>query len=108
MLFRSGSVFMHRIEAGRTALAYCIEGQAVFAPDVGIGNRQVVLFDDGDHVRIETSERPVRFLLLSGQPLSEPIAWRGPIVMNTTEELEVAFREYRDGSFVKVGEVPGG
>lgn len=44
---------------------------------------------------------PMRFLLLTGKPLNEPVAWQGPIVMNTREELETAFQEYRDGTFIK-------
>jgi len=50
---------------------------------------------------VTTDKRPVRFLLVSGRPLREPVAWYGPIVMNTEEELETAFREYREGTFVR-------
>jgi len=55
-------------------------------------------------VQVSAGDTPVRFLLLSGRPLREPIAWRGPIVMNTAEELRTAFREYSEGTFVKVGD----
>jgi len=99
----AGSTFTHAIEADHTAFAYCIEGAGEFAPEAPLSNRKVVLFGEGDHVRVETAEQPVRFLLLSGRPLREPIAWRGPIVMNTDEELRTAFREYHEGTFVKVG-----
>ncbi|MDH4139797.1 MAG: pirin family protein [Coriobacteriia bacterium] len=98
-----GSAFEHAVEPGHTAFAYCIDGEAEFAPGTRLRNYQAVLYSDGDIVRIETVGRPVRFLFLSGRPLREPIAWRGPIVMNTEEELRAAFREYRDGTFVKRG-----
>ncbi|RNA71129.1 pirin family protein [Prosthecochloris sp. ZM_2] len=65
------------------------------------GSQTVVLYDsDGDHLHIETSEEPVRFLLIAGKPLDEPIAWHGPIVMNTEEELRQAFDDYEQGRFV--------
>ena len=65
------------------------------------GNRSLVLFDRGDEIRVEASEEGARFLLVSGEPLREPVAWRGPIVMNTQEELEQAWRELREGSFIR-------
>lgn len=99
----AGCTFTHAIEPDHTAFAYCIEGAGEFAPEAPLANRAVVLFGGGDHVRIQTAEQPVRFLLLSGRPLREPIAWRGPIVMNTDQELRTAFREYHEGTFVKVG-----
>lgn len=102
----AGAAFEHPVASGHTAFAYCIGGAGRFAPGTRLENRQCVLYGDGDHVRIEADDAPVRFLLLSGRPLGEPIAWRGPIVMNTAEELRTAFREYEEGSFVKVG-APG-
>jgi redox-sensitive bicupin YhaK (pirin superfamily) len=98
-----GCEFTHPVETGHTAFAYCIDGTADFAPEAPLSNRSVVLYGDGDHVRVTTAETPVRFLLLSGKPLHEPIAWHGPIVMNTVDELQTAFREYQEGGFVKVG-----
>jgi redox-sensitive bicupin YhaK (pirin superfamily) len=65
------------------------------------GNRSLVLFDQGDEIRVETGEEGARFLLVSGEPLREPVAWRGPIVMNTQEELEQAWRELREGTFIR-------
>jgi redox-sensitive bicupin YhaK (pirin superfamily) len=65
------------------------------------GNRSLVLFDQGDEIRVEAGEEGGRFLLVSGEPLREPVAWRGPIVMNTEEELDQAWRELRDGTFIK-------
>jgi quercetin 2,3-dioxygenase len=104
----AGTEFVHPVGAGYTALAYVHGGVAEFAPGVEAGNATTVLFGEGDHVRIRaTGEGTARFLLVSGRPLREPIAWRGPIVMNTDEELRTAFAEYREGTFVKVGTVPG-
>jgi redox-sensitive bicupin YhaK (pirin superfamily) len=65
------------------------------------GNRSLVLFDRGDEIRVEAGEESARFLLVSGEPLREPVAWRGPIVMNTQEELEQAWRELREGTFIR-------
>ena len=64
-------------------------------------NGMLVLFDDGDQVTVSTENEPVRFLLISGKPIREPVAWYGPIVMNTEEELRIAFEEYRNGTFIK-------
>ena len=59
------------------------------------------MYDRGDEIRVEAGEEGGRFLLVSGEPLREPVAWRGPIVMNTEEELKQAWRELRDGTFIK-------
>ena len=66
-----------------------------------VGNGTIVLFDDGDEIMVFTEGYKVRFLLVSGKPISEPIAWYGPIVMNTHEELRIAFEEYEQGTFIK-------
>ena len=63
----------------------------------------MVLFGDGDEVAVTSGERGVRFLLISGAPLKEPVAWSGPIVMNTQAELQQAMRELNNGSFIKTG-----
>ena len=68
------------------------------------GNRSLILFDDGDDVTVQAGEAGVRFLLVSGKPLEEPVAWQGPIVMNTDDELRQAYRELRQGTFIKHGE----
>ncbi len=107
-------------KTGYRVLAYVVEGGAYFeherdayAYDVGganyfdfkrdclIGPESAILFADGDELAISTDERPVRFLLLAGKPLREPVAWQGPIVMNTREELRQAFQEYQSGTFIK-------
>ena len=66
-----------------------------------IGNCSLVVFDHGDEVVVQAGEQGVRFLLVSGQPIEEPVAWRGPIVMNTTEQLHQAYAELRAGTFIK-------
>ena len=65
------------------------------------GNRSLVLFDQGDSIRVESGEQGGRFLLVSGEPIKEPVAWQGPIVMNTRDELRQAFRELKGGTFIR-------
>ena len=117
---RPGSSFELPVTPGHTTLAYVIGGQAYFGtgdetysyPVAGVGyfdtdlpkfieNGHLVLFGDGDLVRTTTEDAPARFLVISGRPIKEPIAWRGPIVMNTQEELQTAFAELQDGTFLK-------
>ena len=66
-----------------------------------VGNRSLVLFDRGDEVTVQAGDEGIRFLLVSGRPIEEPVAWHGPIVMNTQEELRQAFAEFRNGTFIK-------
>lgn len=66
-----------------------------------MGNRSLVLFDNGNEVTVQAGAQGIRFLLVSGRPLEEPVAWRGPIVMNTQEELQQAFSELQNGSFIR-------
>ncbi|HEX7575978.1 MAG TPA: pirin family protein [Candidatus Methanoperedens sp.] len=95
--------FEHSIRKGYRAFAYVIEGSGYFesGKSRSIANVHLVIFKDGDNVKITTDDKDMRFLLISGKPLGEPVAWYGPIVMNTREELEVAFEEYRNGTFIK-------
>ena len=65
------------------------------------GNRTLVVFDSGDEVAVQAGENGVRFLLISGAPIKEPVAWHGPIVMNSQEELRQAFNELNNGTFIK-------
>ena len=118
----AGAEFRHPIRRGHTALAYVIGGEGYFDPDrdayahevVGAnyfdfdrrcvcGDRTIVLYGDGDEVVVAAPTSPLRFLLISGAPIGEPVAWYGPIVMNTQEELQSAFKEYQEGSFIKHG-----
>ena len=65
------------------------------------GNRTLVQFDQGDEVTVQAGEHGMRFLLVSGKPLKEPVAWHGPIVMNTGEELREAVRDLQNGTFIR-------
>jgi len=96
-------LFKHPIKRGHTVFAYVFKGEGFFDQKQNkmINEGSVVLFDDGDFVEISTKEKPVRFLLISGMPIGEPVAWYGPIVMNTEKELRVAFQEYRNNTFIK-------
>jgi redox-sensitive bicupin YhaK (pirin superfamily) len=97
--------FRHPLKRGHTALAYVIEGKALFCEEgsPALDRETLLLFEDGDEVVVATNEEAVRFLLISGRPIGEPVAWYGPIVMNTQEELKIAFEEYRGGTFLKHG-----
>jgi quercetin 2,3-dioxygenase len=99
----AGSRLTHSVRRGHTAFAYVIEGRGNFGDgsSASVGQENAILFSDGDEVVVATGQEPVRFLLVSGRPLGEPVAWGGPIVMNTQEELRLAFEEYRAGTFVK-------
>jgi hypothetical protein len=113
------------VETTRNAFAYVFEGAGDFCnasrplevPTEGIGwsdttppahadNRSLVLFDRGDEVTVRAGEEGVRFLLVSGRPLAEPVAWYGPIVMNTQDELRQAFEELQSGTFLKPPPTP--
>jgi redox-sensitive bicupin YhaK (pirin superfamily) len=65
------------------------------------GNRSLVLFDSGDEITVQAGDEGIRFLLVSGKPIREPVAWYGPIVMNTEAELREAVRELRNGTFIR-------
>jgi quercetin 2,3-dioxygenase len=97
--------FVHATKRGHTVFAYVIEGACRFDQhqDQPSGNGSLCLFNDGDQVKVTTGDGAARFLLISGKPINEPVAWHGPIVMNTEEELEIAFEEYRNGTFIKHG-----
>jgi hypothetical protein len=116
----ANAVYHHPTKRGYTVFAYVIAGEGYFCQEKKpfshevegvnyfdmdwqpfVGNETIVLFEDGDEIEVSAEGEAVRFLLISGQPIKEPVAWYGPIVMNTEEELEVAFAEYRDGTFIK-------
>ena len=67
-----------------------------------IGEGKAVLLGEGDTVKVQAQSNPFRFLLIAGEPLNEEVAWNGPIVMNTQDELKLAFQEYREGRFIKI------
>jgi hypothetical protein len=100
----AGGAWTHSLQPGHTAFAYLFEGAAGFGKSgdlLDADRGTIVLFSDGDEVSVGAEESGARFLLVSGRPLHEPIAWRGPIVMNTREELDAAWRELDEGTFVK-------
>ena len=110
-----------QVETGRHGFAYVFEGSGTFRdaseprsvrdedgntvtlPLEQTGNRSLVLFDRGDEITVQAGDEGVRFLLVSGKPIQEPVAWAGPIVMNTQEELKQAYLELRDGTFIRTG-----
>jgi len=92
--------FIHKTKKGYTTFLYVIAGEGSVS-GTSVSNRTLVLFGDGEELAIRSSDNHVRFLLLSGRPLKESIAWRGPIVMNTEEELDQAFSEIRNETFTK-------
>ncbi|HYM39724.1 MAG TPA: pirin family protein [Thermoplasmata archaeon] len=97
--------FEHSIKEGHRAFAYVLGGRGRFDEDSGeiVDHENLILYRDGDRVRIEAMDQPLRFLLVSGKPLHEPVAWWGPIVMNNRRELEAAVQEFQNGTFVKQG-----
>ena len=96
----AGETYVHGTNPAYTAFIYVIGGRGI-TDETELENGILVLFEKGDQLSVEAEGEDLRFLLLTGKPLNEPVAWRGPIVMNTREELETAFREYREGKFIK-------
>src|SRR5271157_3942003 len=111
-----------KVETTRNAFAYVFGGSGTFrdasspravlteqvakpeAPTVyDVGNHSLVLFDRGDEIAVQAGDEGIRFLLVSGKPLEEPVAWYGPIVMNTQAQLRQAVAELQDGTFIKHG-----
>jgi redox-sensitive bicupin YhaK (pirin superfamily) len=98
-----GETFAHETPRGHTVFAYVIGGAGHFgvAHARVVDDRHLVAFGDGDRVSVAAGTEGVRLLLVSGAPIGEPVAWRGPIVMNTQEELRTAFEELEAGTFIK-------
>jgi len=84
-----------------TLFIYILQGEGSFDSAELISEKHAILFDEGLTFRVKASEKGIRFLLMSGKPLREPIAWGGPIVMNTQEELNLAFKELEENKFIK-------
>ena len=97
------SELKHPTKQGHTVFAYVTEGQGSFdeTKQSPVEDGTICLYADGDYISVTTAEEHVRFLLVAGKPLDEPVAWYGPIVMNSDEELQLAFEEYRNGTFLK-------
>lgn len=96
----AGQTFVHPTHPDYTAFIYVIGGAGETCGQA-LENGKLVLFDKGEQLAVKAAGTSLRCLLLTGKPLNEPLAWRGPIVMNTRAELDAAFREYRDGTFIK-------
>ncbi len=105
----AGLCFEHEIPEGHTVFAYVLEGNGRFSEgNDPLGKGCLALYGPGRAVSVTTKEDGVRFILVSGQPIGEPVAWGGPIVMNTQAELDQAFREYHAGTFIKTpAKAPG-
>lgn len=99
-----GAVWEADTDAEGTLFVYIMAGAGAFGePGQTVAQKNAVLFGDGDTFRVTAGEEGLRFLLLCGRPLKEPVAWGGPIVMNTPEELRLAFWELEDNTFIKHG-----
>ncbi len=100
---RPNSVFTHPVEGEKMVFAYILAGEGLFGPEAEpvVGKDHTVILGEGKSVLVRAKEKGARFLLISGKPLDEPVAWRGPIVMNTKDELDLAFAEYSEGTFIK-------
>ena len=96
----ANQTFVHQTNPNYTAFIYVIGGIGKACGQT-LENGTLVLFDEGDQLSVSAANENLRFLLLIGKPLHEAVAWRGPIVMNTQAELELAFQEYREGTFIK-------
>jgi hypothetical protein len=99
------ALFTHPTVKGHTVFAYVHAGEGRFddVSDKLLGNRSLVLFEQGEQVTITAGDEGLSFLLVAGKPLNEPVAWGGPIVMNTQTELQRAFDEFQNGTFIKHG-----
>lgn len=116
----AGSRFLIPVSTGHTAFAYVVQGKAFFGgeqdpfaydlegenyfdmdTDPSVSDGELALFADGEQVEVSTENDPARFLFFYGKPLGEPVAWRGPIVMNTREQLQQAFEDLDRGTFIR-------
>ena len=98
----AGESFTMQTDPHDTVFAYTISGTGSFGTSPAVqGPKQALLFEEGDSLVVWAGENLFRFLLLAGRPLREPIAWGGPIVMNTKEQLSAAFQDLKAGSFIK-------
>lgn len=101
---QSGKEFERNVEEGHTVFLYIIDGSLGVGADAHVvfNKGSVVLFErEGNKIHVQAGTTSTRFLLIAGKPIGEPVAWRGPIVMNTHEELNSAFRELQEGNFLK-------
>jgi hypothetical protein len=99
----ANATFTHPTPSDHTVIAYIYAGNGDFDPnqEMTADNNTLLIFNEGDQIQVTAGAEGVRFLLISGRPLREPVAWQGPIVMNTRAELETAYRELQNGTFIK-------
>jgi quercetin 2,3-dioxygenase len=121
----ANTTFTHTVKQGHSVFAYILAGNGYFddqrdayscnadadkwsnlSPDCLCASENVILYEhDGDQITITTHDATLRFLFLAGRPLNEPVAWQGPIVMNSKDELRVAFEEFNNGTFIKTTKI---
>ena len=99
-IFQGSGIFRDASHPFGVLLEKEVSGEEILIRDLS-GDRTLVLFSTGDEIIVQAGEEGIRFLLVSGTPIEEPVAWHGPIVMNTQRELEQAFRDLRSDSFIK-------
>jgi hypothetical protein len=98
---QAGKEFVIDIEAGYKKFLYLYEGDIIYGTDaLEIKKESMLIFESGDRLRLKAADKS-RFIIFAGKPLNEPVAWRGPIVMNSDEELDTAFSQLRDGTFIQ-------
>lgn len=101
---KPGAAWRLPVDGDSTLFIYIVEGAGAFDdPDTKVESHQAVLFGAGEAFAVQAGPDGIRFVLFTGRPLREPIAWGGPIVMNTREELTQAFAELDDGTFIRKG-----
>jgi redox-sensitive bicupin YhaK (pirin superfamily) len=100
-----GARLEHAVPEGHNYFAYVVGGKAAFDREGQdfVDSEHLVMLADGDRVAASAGPSGARFLLVGGKPLREPVAWYGPMVMNTREEIETAIHEYQEGTFIKKG-----
>jgi hypothetical protein len=101
ILLDKGKAITYDIKKDYTTFCYLVEGKGDFEGSI-MEKKQLILFKDATNLAVKAKEK-LRFILVSGMPINEPIAWGGPIVMNTQEELRIAFDELDQGTFIKTG-----
>ncbi len=103
VIIAPNTTFTHKLKNGYMAFCYVYEGSGRFGGEKQekIASEHIVLFKGDEAITVVSDTTSLRFLFVSGKPIGEPVAWRGPIVMNTQEELDLAFHEYHNGTFIR-------
>ena len=100
---KSGQIWTMATPSDHTLFVYIVDGSGYFAPNSSdaYSEKHIVLFNSGSELFVQANDKDMRFLVLSAKPIKEPVAWGGPIVMNTQQELQQAFSELEEGTFIK-------